>query len=210
MLQSRWFTSSILSVAIACAMTVSANAQVELTTNGNFDAGDLSGWSYFPTASSSFTTTTDFVSPGFAGQLFNAAPASAAVIKQANIGMGIVNPGQEVTISFDAKGLGLVGGVSFAEFFSEIDGGGTSSSVILGGGPLSLTSDYQTFSFTTLAGPDVSGGVTLQLTATTGGAPGSLAVLLVDNVSVSVIPEPTSASLLALGGLGLFARRRRS
>ena len=46
MLQSRWFTSSILSVAIACAMTFSLSAQ-ELTINGDFEAGNTSDWTTF-------------------------------------------------------------------------------------------------------------------------------------------------------------------
>ena len=91
-------------------------------------------------------------------------------MKNANIGIGVVEPDVTVTISFDARGSLGVGGVAFAEFFSEIDGGGTSSSVILGGAPLALNADpdvWTHFSFTTTTGPDVSGGVTLQLTATT-------------------------------------------
>ena len=63
-----------------------------------------------------------------------------------------------------------------AAFFSEVDGGGVSSAVILGGAPLALDPDptvWTSYSFTTAAGPDVSGGVTLQLAAITGAAVGS-------------------------------------
>lgn len=204
---------SNLAAAVAIATAIGAShpasaAQIELTTNGGFETGDTSGWEYFPTATSTFNVTND-AAPGstFAGELFNDTLASAAVIKQANLGIGLVTPGETVSISFYAKGSGALGGVSFAEFFSEIDGGGVSKSEILfGNAPLQLTDQYQLFETTAVTGPDVSGGVTLQLTATTGGADGSVQVLFLDNVSVSVegIPEPSSAAMASLGLLGLI------
>jgi MYXO-CTERM domain-containing protein len=120
----------------------------------------------------------------------------------------VVNPGEQVTISFAAKGEGAIGGVAFAEFFSEIAGGGVSSSILLGGAPLALTNQYHTFNFTVNAGPDVSGGVTLQFAAVTGANPGSVSVLFIDNASVSVIPEPAGAALLGIGVLGALRRRQ--
>ena len=188
--------------------TAAASGQIELTTNGGFENGTTSDWEYFPTPTSTFNVTADADGSMFAAELFNDSPASAAVIKQANIGIGQVTAGQEVTITFSAKGSFAAGGVAFAEFFSELDGGGTSSAEILGGGPLAVTSEWQTFTFTTFAGPDVSGGITLQLTATTGGAPGSTAVVFYDNVSVTIIPTPGAAATLGLAGL-FCARRRR-
>ena len=131
------------------------------------------------------------MSPGsastYAGCITNAQEASAALFKNANIGVGVVLPGIPVTISFDAKGTLGVGAVAFAEFFSEIAGGGVSSSVILGGGPLNINPNTWThFTFTTMTGPNVSGGVTVQLTATTAAIVGSTAQVCYDNVSVTV------------------------
>ena len=84
-----------------------------------------------------------------------------------------------------------MGGVAIAEFLSDLSGGGTSMSQILGGGPLALDPDpdpntWKSFSFTTTTGPDVSGGVTLQLAAITGGASGSVSNMCFDNASVTV------------------------
>ena len=190
------------------AIATPAIAGIELTNNGGFEAGDTSGWESFPTANSTFLVTNDANSGSFAAEVFNNDLASGAVVKQANLGIGVVNAGDEITVSFAAKGEGAVGGVAFAEFFSEIDGGGTSSAEILGGAPLALTSEWQTFTYTVIAGADVSGGVTLQFAAVSGGAPGSVSVLFLDDVSVSVIPAPAGAALLGMGGLVAMRRRR--
>ncbi len=207
-MRAQWTRCMAISFLAVAAMTLNASA-IELTTNGGFETGDTSGWDSFPTANSTFLITGDANSGSFAAEVFNNDLSSSAVVKQGNLGIGQVSPGDEVTISFAAKGLGTIGGVLFAEFFSEIDGGGTSSNEILGGGPLPITQDYQVFKFTTTAGPDVSGGITLQFAAVTGGGAGSTIVAFIDDASVSIIPEPTSAALACLLGLGFVGRRRR-
>lgn len=201
--------TTISAIAIIAAAST-AMAGIELTTNGGFENGDTSGWEYFATPASTFSADPSSPFAGsFAGNLINLTDGSAAVIKQANMGIGLVNPGDEITISFWAKNINGVGGVNFAEFFSEIEGGGTSSAQILGGAPLFASATEWTFySFTTFAGPDVSAGVTLQFTATTGAIIGSTSQLLIDNVSVTVIPAPGAMALLGLGGL-MTGRRRR-
>ncbi|MEM9378504.1 MAG: carbohydrate binding domain-containing protein [Planctomycetota bacterium] len=177
----------LLPFALTCSAGAAfAGAGNELTTNGGFEAGDTSSWESFPSAGSSFNVTGDSNSGSFAAELFNPTMASGAVVKQANIGIGSVDPGDTIRISFAAKGSFAAGGVAIAEFFSELDGGGTSASVILGGGPLPLNDQWQTFCFTTTAGPDVSGGVSLQFVAATGGAMGSTAVLFIDDASVKI------------------------
>lgn len=203
------------SLLLSCAFMAMFSAAVygeELTVNGNFETGTVDDWVSFPSSGSIFEVTSDSNSGSFAGRIFNDTSGTAAVIKQANLGIGSVIAGQEITVSFAAKGSGAAGGVAFAEFFSEIDGGGTSKSEIFTGAPLSLTDQWQTFDFTTTAGPDVSGGVSLQFNAATGANIGSTSEIFIDDVSVSIvsaIPEPGTITILSLAGLGLVARRRR-
>ena len=200
--------SSLATFAIA-GLAVSASA-MELTTNGGFETGDFTGWSLFDNGTTQFVTTDNPSTGSFAGALENSIPATPSIIKQANIGIGIVQAGDLIRVKFDARGDAAAGGVAFAEFFSELDGGGTSKSDILGGGPLELTSDWQSFSFDVTAGPDVSGGVTLQLAAITGADSASVSNAYFDNASVEVVPEPATMTLLGLGALAALRRRKNT
>lgn len=201
---------SCFCLALGLLVTLpSMSHAVELTTNGGFETGDFTGWTQFPTGPNQFITGVNPSSGLWAAEIFNEVQASNSLMKQANIGIGTVTAGQTVNISFDAKGSFGVGGVAFAEFFSEIAGGGTSRAEILGGAPLNLDANtWRTFNFTVTAGPDVSGGVTLQLGATTPAISGSFAHVYYDNVSVSVVPEPATMAALGVGAIALIRRRK--
>ena len=201
------------SAAALLLFTGAAHAVELAPANSGFEAGDTSDWEYFPTADSTFDAVTPGNGSTYAGYLFNPTPTSGAVIKLANLGAGSLVANSMVTISFDARGFGINGGVAFAELFSEIAGGGTSSSEILGGGPLALNADsaiWESFSFTTMLGPDVSGGLTLQFAAVTGAAAGSVMGLYLDNISIDaqVVPLPAAAWLMLSGIGALFGFRR--
>ncbi len=165
----------------------------ELTTNGDFETGNTDGWTSFAAENNGTFGATMAQSNGgaWSGNLVASVPAgggppSFPVVKQANIGIGTVQPNSSCDISFDLFGsVSGPGGVFFAEFFSELDGGGTSSSVILGGSPLFPNGTWTTYPFTTPTGDDVSGGVTLQLKADCGANPGCTVDAFIDNVSVT-------------------------
>ena len=158
----------------------------ELTTNGDFETGDKSGWTEFTSGfgGGSFTVETAF--DGFAGKLA-AGRNESPVIKQANIGGSAVSPNMPVTISFDLSGdLQGAGGVVFAEFFSELSGEGVSKAEILGGSPLFPASSEASYCFETTTGTDVSGGITLQLKAACGDVEGCSVDAFFDNASVKL------------------------
>jgi hypothetical protein len=201
----RW----LFAITLGAASIMNAQAAIQLAVNGGFETGDTTGWTYFPTATSTFGVVTPGASSTYAGGVDNTFLASSAVIKQNAVGAGVVAVGQTLTISFDFLELSGVGGVVFAELFTLDSGGGVTSSQILGGAPLFGTSSFTPRSFTPTLTANVDGGVTLQFAVSTGAATGSFVNAQFDNVSMTVIPEPASAALLGLGGLALIARRRR-
>ncbi len=211
---SRILSRVVLGTLVAVGLSLNASA-VDLAINGDFETGDFTGWEQFPTGPGQQTVTNVNPSSGtFAGSISNDVNFSNSLIKQANLAAGQLTAGQAVSIQFDARGSYAVpGGVAFAEFFTELSGGGTSSAEILGGAPLAINPDpnvWTTFNFATVVGPDSSGGITLQLGATNG--PGNPTNMWYDNVSItvdSVIPEPTSFALLSVAGLALVSRRRK-
>ena len=165
--------------------TAGGAATGELAVNGDFEMGDLTGWTTFDNGG-----TIEVSSPGASGSA-NAGHMTVTIpgnptLKQANLGAGQLTPGQQVTVSFDWKGTDAAGGVVDVVLFSELSGGGVSQTdAILGGagfpadwttvGPLDIT-----------IGPDVSGGITLQFTAICGGVAGCNSDIFIDNVSIIV------------------------
>jgi len=207
--------------ATACIFSAGAAqaAYQDIAVNGDFETGDFTGWTLFPGSSGAAGQTIVAGNPGSAANLNELNPA-ANIIKQANLLPGAWTPGQQIDISLDIRGTTGAGGVFFVELFSELTGGGTSSAVILGGGPQFPASPtaWQTLNFTGIAGPDTSGGITLQLNAACAPVAGRISDFDVDNVrifadvEVAPVPVPAAAWLFgsALLGLGGVARRRKA
>lgn len=202
-------------VALIGGLTLSASATTDVAVNGDFETGDFTGWTEFLSPDASIVSDDPFEG-SFNAKIDNQSPTSGAIMKNSNVGIGTAFANAPVEVKFWARGSADVGGVHFAELFSELAGGGTSKTEILGGGGLFGTNpdgtidvpEWTEFTFNTTLGNDVGGGVTLQFNAATGPNPGT--VLEVDDVSISVIPEPASLTLLGLGSLAALGRRRRN
>lgn len=130
----KFVSLAVLALGFAAGAAQAAMAPVELTVNGGFEAGNLSGWTQFQVTPGDQTVTSDAASGSFAGRIQNTAERSNSLFKQANMNLaGGLIAGETVRISFDAKGSFPDGGVSFAEFYSERADSGTNKSEILNG-----------------------------------------------------------------------------
>jgi len=204
-------------VGTGALLLVSAASQAayqNISVNGDFETGDFSGWTTFPGSLGSAGQTIVAGNPGYAANLNEPNPA-ANIIKQANLLPGEWTAGQAVDIQFDLKGSAAAGGVFFVEFFNEISGGGVSA----GSGILAVianpSADWTTYNYSTTAGFDTSGGITLQFNSTCGADANCVADFSIDNVSiyadvdVAAVPVPAAAWLFGSALLGLAGANKR-
>jgi len=215
--------SAMAAAMLLCTGAAQAGFQ-DIAINGGFESGafndgtENASWQQFPNGG-----TQTIVTPGngstYAANLFvptrsQTDPAVDNLIKNANLGAGLLTPGASITVTWDMRGsLEGAGGVVFAELFSELDGGGTSKAEIYTGGPIFPSNDWESFSWTTTLGPDVDGGVTFQLKASCGPVEGCGVDAYFDNVTISTdvaaVPVPAAVWLFGSGLLGLIGVARR-
>ena len=217
------FKTSIMVAAML--MGTGAAQAADLAINGGFETGSFNdgsenaSWQVFNNNGTSAVTTDNPSSGTYAANLFvpirsQIDPAADPLIKNANLGAGLLTPGADVTVTWDMRGsLTGAGGVIFVELFSELAGGGTSKAEIYTGGPLSPNAGWTPYSWTTTLGPDVDGGVTLQLKASCGPVEGCGVDAYFDNVTISTdvaaVPVPAAVWLFGSGLLGLIGVARR-
>lgn len=201
-------------VALAFATAAclfASHSYAELVTNGDFETGDLTGWTFAADANAEPLMVAD-VAMFMGSNAFRVNPGNDS-------GGGAPEAGGTL-----AQTLSLVGGTSYtvsAGLLAIRDLGGTDN---IDGGTISISLDgtlLHTFDVGSIqAGDILTDSVSLPFFATTtGNAPlelrftrgfrNSSPVVLhyADNISV-VVPEPSSVALLALGALGLKFRLR--
>ena len=193
----------------------------DIAVNGGFESGDFSGWTQFDGGGVQTVSSTNPSSGTYSANLFvpvvlPGGPGVDNVLKNANLEAGNLTAGQDITVTWDMRGeLSGAGGVVFIELFSELDGGGTSKAEIFGNAPLFPNDNVNWTSYTwnTTLGPDVSGGVTLQLKAACGAVAGCGVDASFDNITittdVSAVPVPAAVWLFGSGLLGLVGVARR-
>ncbi len=160
-------------------------ASGELAVNGDLETGDFTGWEVFENLGTIAISTPGEGGSTYAANLTATVP-TAATFKQSNLAAGSLTPGQTVTVTFDWRGTDAAGGVVDAKLFSEIGGGGISQTdqILSGGG---FPADWTTVGPLDITiGPDVSGGITLEISAICGGAAGCNSDIFIDNVSITV------------------------
>jgi hypothetical protein len=204
------FTKIAVPVALSLFAGAAQAAITELAVNGDFGTGDNTGWTEFLNGGTINYNAAGNPDPG--GNSVASGGPFNPVLKQANVGAGLLTPGQAVTVSFDWKGTNAIGGVVDVVLFSELSAGGVSQTDFLLTGPaasVDWTNVTQTFNI----GPDVSGGVTLQFTAICGAADGCISDYSWDNVSITAdvgaVPIPAAVWLFGSGLIGLIGIARR-
>jgi hypothetical protein len=164
----------------------------QLAVNGGFEAGDLSSWTEIPNGGT-ITAVNDTASASTWFVNLVAGPTNAPAISLAGLGVGTVMPGDTVDVSFDMCGTAAAGGVIFPALLSEVGGGGGATRVNLAtiATPPSVWTRYN---YSTAAGPNVNGGVSLQLDVVCGADSGCAADVYFDNVSVTLGGGPVAGS----------------
>jgi hypothetical protein len=169
----------------------------DIAINGGFETGAFNdgspdaSWQQFPNGGTQAITTDNPSAGTFAANLVIPVrsmtdPAVDNLIKNANLEAGNLTPGQSITVTWDMRGsLSGAGGVVFAELFSEFSGGGATNEIYTGA-PIFPAAAWESFTWNTTLGADVSGGVTLQLKAGCGAVVGCGADVYFDNVTITV------------------------
>ncbi|MHC5112531.1 MAG: hypothetical protein ACYTHJ_21945, partial [Planctomycetota bacterium] len=176
-------------------------AEGNIAINGGFETGafndgsENASWQQFPGGGTQAIVTDNPSEGTYAANLVIPVrgpgdPGVDNLIKNANLQAGSLTPNAPVTVTWDLRGsLVGAGGVVFVELFSELDGGGTSKAEIYTGGPIFPDPDpnvWTPYTWNTTLGPDVSGGVTLQLKVGCGGVEGCGADIFFDNVTITI------------------------
>jgi hypothetical protein len=156
----------------------------QLTNNGDFEVGDLSGWDASENGGSITADNTQDSGSTWVGHIV-AGPSNNPALSQAGLGVGTVMPGDTIDISFDMCGSLASGGIVFPALLSEF-GSGTGADRQDLDTIVTPPSVWTRYNYSAVAGNNVTGGVSLQLDVVCGGDAACSADVYFDNVSVTI------------------------
>lgn len=204
-----------LSILAFAAMTVGSAtaATLNVFANGGFETiGTTSPAASWIRAAEGYSISNDARTGNNAALLSVAFPAAAVLLQNsvADGGQPPVTPGETASLSFWAKGnVSDTGNVLYSLRFLAAGGG-----IVYTSGNVFFQGLINTSTYTQIVLPDVvipagASAAFLEISQASGPAtiPGNI---LIDDIVLSTIPEPSSMVLLGLGGLALLRRRRHS
>jgi hypothetical protein len=157
-------------------------AGVELATNGDFEAGDLSCWEAIANGGTISADNTENNGGTWSAHVVTAG-ASNPTLKQNFLAEGTVQIGDVIDISFDMKGTAGAGGIIFPKLISE--GAGGSDGPILQTIDIP-TADWTTYTYSPTITADVARGITFEISVVCGAVAGCTADVFIDNVTVQI------------------------
>jgi hypothetical protein len=170
--------------------TVTVTVVAQLAVNGDFEAGDLSSWTEIPNGGT-INAVNDTASDSTWFVNLVAGPNDAPAISLAGLGVGAVMPGDTIDVSFDMCGTAAAGGVIFPALLSEFGGGADRVNLATIASPPSVWTRYN---YSTTAGSNVTGGVSLLLDVVCGADASCTADVYFDNVSITLGGGPVAGS----------------
>ena len=156
-----------------------ATSGVVLNTNGDFETGDLDGWTLYGALP---VISTDSFNGSYSANLV-APEGQASVLKLERIASGAVQSGQVLEISFNMKGVFGPGGVLVPKIIWEDDANGAQGVELE---TIAVpTAAYTTYTYIQTAG-NVGNGLSLEFSAVCGAVAGCSANAHIDDVTITV------------------------
>ncbi|NNC90488.1 MAG: PEP-CTERM sorting domain-containing protein [Akkermansiaceae bacterium] len=220
----RFFAPALATAVVSFAFAETGSA-ANILLNPGFELGtgsDATDWTEFdsPPAGSTMRSSLSPNSGGFHMYMqvdnLNNPPQGVALFAEQNQGANTVDNTLNYNLSFFAKtdttdftGVNIFYQILWLDQDGS-DGGGVKGETLtslLGEG---INTSYQQFGVTDQDIPDGADSFLLRFQLSAGAIPDIVQGAYFDDVVLEIVPEPASLSLLALGGLVLFGRRRRA
>lgn len=210
-------------IALFAAASLSGMASANVLENAGFELGtgaDAADWAEIVGGPSGSVERSSLMpnSGGFSAYMSfdhinNAAAGGAYFIEQVRP-VGSIDSSLNYDLSFFAKvdSTDFTGMDAFVQILwldqDASNGGGVQGEMLTSLVGLGLNTEYQQFSMNNLDVPDGADSFLLRFQLSAGAVDGIANGFYVDDTSLTAIPAPASAAVLALGGLCVGRRRR--